>query len=249
MTEAVAVTLPCGRWRDGRCARRATVRPVTGADQRFLLADASRVPAERSTALLDRCVTVEPGESARSLTIGDREALLLHVRRLTFGGTIDSVVTCPEPECGEQLDVELAVADLLAAAPFAEEGPVLELAAGGRTLRFRLPTGADQEAAAARAATDGVDAAAEQLLRDCLESDVSDVAAISDALAGAMAARDPQAEIGLDLTCAGCGREFSVLFDAGDFLFRELEQRSETLERDVHEIGRASCRERVCPHV
>ena len=237
MTEAVAVTLPCGRWRDGRCTREATVRPITGADERFLLEGEARLPAERSTALLDRCVTAEAGESARSLTVGDREALLLHLRRLTFGEKIECVVTCPG--CGEPHDVELFVADLLVP-PDDEHGPVLELetaARNGGSLRFRLPTGGDQETAAARAATIGVDGAAGLLLRDCLESAAVDVDGVAEALEAAMASHDPQAEIALELACVRCGRACSILFDAGDFLFRELTRDGDALDRDVHELA------------
>ena len=54
--------------------------------------------------------------SARSAT---REALLLHLRRLLVGDRLACVLSCPDPACGEPMDVELAVEELLVG-PYAE---------------------------------------------------------------------------------------------------------------------------------
>src|SRR4051812_1975709 len=116
MADAVEVTLPGGLWRDGACVRQAEVRPLEPLEEREL-AEARRelAPAQLATRLLAAAV-VSVGAvrtDPRALSVGDREALLLHVRRLTIGERLPCVLTCPMDDCGDQLELELDVADLL----------------------------------------------------------------------------------------------------------------------------------------
>src|SRR4051812_22660841 len=118
--ESLEVTLPGGCSTDQGWIRLAVLRPLSGQDEAFLSeASAGLSPAARTTALLARCLTrlgpLAPVSAAavRGLTTGDREALLLQLRRLTFGERMSCLVACPRPDCGEQLDLELSVADLL----------------------------------------------------------------------------------------------------------------------------------------
>src|SRR5687767_12541857 len=120
MIETAEVTLPGGIALDGGWSRTARLRPLRGWDEEFLAeAGHSLLPAERTTALLARCLDaigpVAPVTAAtvRALTVGDREALLLHLRRLMLGERIACVLTCPMPGCGEALDLDLRVGDLL----------------------------------------------------------------------------------------------------------------------------------------
>ena len=79
---------------------------------RSLLAAAARV-----TQLLVRCLRrlgpVEPVRTdlVRQLIVGDREALLLHLRRLTLGEHMPCLLSCPE--CGKKMDLNLEVGELL----------------------------------------------------------------------------------------------------------------------------------------
>src|SRR5687767_8230456 len=120
MTGLVWTTLPAGLWRNDTHYREAGLRPLTGEDALFLLEAAGRLlPAERTTVLLARCVSQVAGQSpvtlelVRMLAVGDREALLLHLRRLTLGERIQSVARCPRVECGERMDVEFNIGDVL----------------------------------------------------------------------------------------------------------------------------------------
>src|SRR5262249_51422568 len=148
-------------------------------------------------------------ETARSLTVGDREALLLHLRRRTLGERLQCVLRCPAPDCGEKMDLELPVGDMLLP-PYADSRPWHETTVGENgasyAVRFRLPTGADQEAAAVLARRDP-GAAAEQLLHRCVErvapAGEPDAAmeawpsAVAEQIPAQMAALDPQAELEL----------------------------------------------------
>jgi hypothetical protein len=225
----VEVTLPTGLWVEGRRRQDAALRPPTGDDETFMLEEAEALsPARRTTALLTRCLVrlgpFEPpdAEHVRSLTVGDREALLLHLHRLAYGERLECVFTCPEPACGELLDLELQVGDLVLPS-YERARPEHE--AGG--LRFRVPTGGDLEVAAERAG-ESLDAAEQVLVERCALAGRP-----GEALDG-LADLDPQADIRLEMTCPTCEHVFSVAFDAGDFLARELARDARALLREIH---------------
>src|SRR5262249_47542102 len=119
---SIPVTLPGGSWEPGPGARQVRLRPLNGADESFLLETAGALlAAQRTTAVLARCLTgpiPDPGPDdtapdVRAMTVGDREALVLHLRRITFGDRMSCVLNCPNPGCGEKMDLDLNVSDLL----------------------------------------------------------------------------------------------------------------------------------------
>ncbi|HEX9986255.1 MAG TPA: hypothetical protein VGF69_23550 [Thermoanaerobaculia bacterium] len=248
MATSIPITLPSGTWRNGVRHRDALLRPLTGEDELFLVEDAEGVsPARRTTLLLTRCLerlgTEQPVSDAatRALTAGDREALLLHLRRVTFGETLTSVLTCPRAGCDERMDLELRVSELLVDA-VPEPAAVHEATIDGRTVRFRLPNGEDLEEVGQTLLS--VDAAVREqalsrmtrlVLERCVEGEVDD--AIEAQLPRIMAELDPQAELLLNLVCTRCGRPFTALFDAASFLFRELAAHRDVLYRDVHQLA------------
>ncbi len=247
----VGVALPRGHSIDGVCHREATLRPLTGEDEAYLFDAGESLPlAERTTALLARCLTrlgpleeVTP-DTVRSLTVGDREALLLHLRRLTLGERLQCVLRCPDSECGKKMDLELKIDDLLVPPyPGQDRGHDMTVTDHGvsYTVRFRPPTGADAEAVAPLAVTN-LQAAADELLRRSVESVSRDdgqpvdnlPAAIAKALPAKLSEADPQAELMLNLSCPECHKDFSALFDAGTFFFQEIAAGIRRLYRDVH---------------
>lgn len=229
MTGSIPITLPGGRL--------AQLRPLRGEDELFLAEEtAGLTPARRTTLIVARCLEALGDEapvslaSARTLTAGDREAVLLHLRRATFGETLTSVLRCPHEGCDERMDLELRVSDLLVPPSSAEE--VNTLTIGNEEIRFRLPNGGDLEAAA-ELARDDVGAAARLLLSRCVLSGNAD----AYALAKRMAELDPQAELVLELTCTKCGRAFTALFDTASFFFGELGAQRERLYREIHQLA------------
>ena len=251
MDGAAVITLPGGCWIEGTLHREVGLRPITGSDENFLLDAGSLLPpAHRSTALLTRCLErLGPAgpltaETVRSLTVGDREALLLHLRRLTFGDRLQGVVDCPVSDCGEKMDLDLKVSDLLLP-PYEDrrrsyEAKVADNGSDYR-VRFRLPNGADQEDVAVVARTDP-QAATELLLRRCVESVTGEDGepvetlppAVADRISDVMSELDPQAELTLSLTCPACDHTFLAPFDTASYLFRELHGRVKRLYREVH---------------
>jgi hypothetical protein len=250
---AVEVTLPGGIALKEGWYRTARLRPLCGRDEAFLDEEARFLPpVSRTTHLLARCLdalgplTPVTESSIRKLTVGDRDALLLHLRRLTLGDRIACVITCPESSCGEKMDLDINVKDLLL--PAYSYGSVIHetaLAEGGERyrVRFRLPNGEDQEAAVP-VVFDDQEAAATLILRRCVEQVVSEgeetvpvqaiPAAVARKLPQVMAKLDPQAEIFLDMTCPVCQSSFTVLFDIADYFYRECLERRGNLYREVH---------------
>lgn len=243
--EAVEVTLPGGIALNGGWRRRAGLRPLSGREEAFLFEEGrSLLPAARTTELLSRCLCrlgplspVAP-ETVAALTVGDREALLLHLRRVTLGDRISCVLGCPNRQCGEKMDLDLSVGNLLLP-PYGYETSVHEAALPGEPesepclVRFRLPTGADQEAAAPIAFED-VNAAASLILRRCLQDGGSLPPPAARALALLMAELDPQAEVRLNLTCPACGARFTAPFDTAQYFYQEISGAGGNLYREVH---------------
>lgn len=233
---AIEVRLPAGLWRDGRRHDVAVVRaPELGEE----LPRLGALPAERATQLVALCVDrigqVAPIglDDARELTVGDREAIALHVRRLVAGEELPCVLGCPNPDCGERLEVTLLASDLLVE-PYEWARPVHERELVGRRVVFRVPSVGDVERGAARAA-DGVDAAARSVLDACLESVDGELhAELAAAVAALMEELDPQADISLGFECPECGAEGAVPFDAAAYVLEELAQRERSVEREVH---------------
>src|SRR5206468_2697731 len=60
-----------------------------------------------------------------------------------------------------------------------------------------------------------------------------------EALAAALAELDPQADIRLPLTCPACARRWSVVFDAAEFLWREVDERAGALLDEVAALATA----------
>lgn len=251
----VRVAIPGGVWREDAQPhdaplRELALRAVSEDDAAFLLDTADAVlPSARATALLARCLGEPDAErTARALTVGDREALLLQLRRLSLGETLECVLRCPAETCGERMELGLRVADLLVPS-YEDVKRTYELAfdADGKRyeISFRVPTADDLDNVALIARGDP-ERGARALLAGCVRNARLDGAHIGvDALApsvaamiaNAMVARDPQAEIELELTCPVCGQAFAVVFDTASFLLQELDERATQLMREVHTLA------------
>lgn len=232
---AVAVTLPGTTWLDGAPVDLVRLRPLSGHDELFVSEHAERMSAAAlASELLGRCViAVGAGpeqvagvgtEIVRRLTVGDREALLLHLRSMSFGERLEFVADCDG--CHEPMDVELDARRVLGVEPPARAA--MHEADG---VAFRLPTGEDLEVVAAMA-LDDPDGAARALLDRCVGRELSEDA--TAAVVAAMAALDPLAEISVQLACPACGHVTAAVLDTGELLRRELWGRRGELDVAVH---------------
>lgn len=244
-----AITLPGGFEREGTWQRTVWLRALSGHDEALFAESGSQGGQAGSvTALLARVISVvgdaRPAgpEFARELTVGDREAVLLHLRRITLGDRLSCVLSCPA--CGEKLDLDVQASELLLP-PYPHRGRWHRASVedGGEVyhVRFRLPTGADQEAVASLAARD-VEAAVIAVLERCV-AETTDAGgrateelppAVRRRLPGLMAELDPQAELMLEPLCPECQAPFTVPLDTARFLEQEMRLAGDALFREVH---------------
>jgi hypothetical protein len=201
-------------------------------------------PGERGLLLLELAESGLPANALGGWSAGRRDAALLSLRQRVFGPTLAGVAACPS--CGEALELEVAVADLVVAGSAAPPVPApLTLAEGPYRVTFRLPSAADL--AELGAADPGVGGERWLLERCIVEARRSDAGCTpaelpSDVLAevaAAMESADPQAEIELSLACATCGEDFRLGFDVVAFLWREIEAQAVRLVRQVATLAAA----------
>jgi hypothetical protein len=232
------VGLPGVSWVRGARVVGAVVRPLTGHDELAVTVQADRLSAvELGLLIAERCTLslrqadgaeLRPRpETIEQLVVGDREALLLHIRRATSGDRISLVVDCPDPECGEPMDLDLTVSALLG--PTLTDPPAT-IDLDGRTLR--RPTGADQLAVATQALDDPAGAAT-QLLGRCLVAGDAD-GIDQERAAVVLDEHDPQATSELVLACPACATRLTTVLDAADLLCDELAARGDDLTVAVH---------------
>jgi hypothetical protein len=220
--------------------REINLRPLSAQDQIELLDwDPATTPAARLVSgILAKCSHLNEEEAAR-LTVGEREALLLRLRGLTFGERIACALQCPQAECGARMDLDLTVSELVLNS-HPEASRVYDAVVDDWLVKFRVPDGTDQEAIASIAHGDGRQAI-EVLLSRCVQSVDRDgrrwneiPAGLVDQISEKMAELDPQAEIALDGICPACGKAFQTIFDTASFLFTEIKARARALLSEVH---------------
>lgn len=247
--DAVEVIIPGGYEREGAWLRSLWLRPWRGSEEMLMCEVGNALPpAVWTTSLLARCVSLDGGsrpataDFVRSLIVGDREALLLHLRRITLGDRMSCLFRCPA--CAEKMDTDLEASALLLP-PYRYQGLVHRTKLNGDSgpwdVSFRLPTGGDQERAAPLVRRDEEQAIL-LVLRRCIQSVADENGRALDAIPPAvaqslprlMADLDPQAELMLDATCPSCHAAVQLCFDAGQYLLREIAQSAGVLFRDVH---------------
>lgn len=206
-------------------------------------------PLGRGRLLLRAALPELNEEAAGHLTVGQRDEALLSLRESLFGSHVIASATCPS--CRELLDLEFELNEIRISgndAPATGQAAgreVLSLPFGSVVVRYRVPTLDDLTAASN---TDEVEDFRRALIERCVVSvrrggtevhvaDASD--SVLEAVAEAMAAADPQADVELTLSCAACGDTWMGTFDIGSFLWSELDAWARRLVEEVHALATA----------
>ena len=202
-----------------------------------------RHPLDRALLLLAFAFPEKNLTELASWSIGRRDAYLLTLREITFGGKLNSFATCPQ--CQENLEFSLNIRDLRIIDPDRTiTKDCYQFSTESLELQFRLPNSLDL--AAAMTAEDETSASL-QLAKHCLLQANLDGKAVSYEQLPATAIADldkqlteadSQAEILLDLTCPACDRLWQVLFDIVDFFWRELSNQAKRLLQEVHALAK-----------
>jgi len=234
------VVLPGGLvLEDGCCLREAELQPLTGYEEEWLAQHRATPSAVVVTRLLSACVvrlddTVPTRDLVQQLLVGDRDYLILQLRRMMLGDQFQAVFPCPG--CDAKMDISFTADDIpvesrpQTVALYTLHLPVQEQAE--RTVRFRLPTGGDQEAVVRMDSK----LAAEALLNRCIVDDGGVQLAPEErrAVVDAMERLAPQVDVELDLTCPECRHTFLAPFDITAFFLQEIRITGDQLLREVH---------------
>lgn len=228
--------LPGGLVENDTRRRDWAFRPLCGALELALAEsgeNATSTPQAVTHALslaLDHLAGSEASPSrVAALCVADRQFLMRELDRHLghAGGWFQA--DCAQ--CGARFDFRLEYADL----PVQEAGdgyPLAQVDMNGRQLRFRLPTGADQEAL-----IDLPEARARPWLLQQLARDPQTLGALdqaeSAAIDAALEAISPGIVLGVQANCPECGRSNEVELDP----YRALVRRSDELLHEVHQIA------------
>lgn len=211
---------------------------AAGAAERTLLLHA----LARPPASVDELLTT---------AVGERDSELFGLRRALFGERLEVVIGCPD--CGEQLECDLGIGELLGqeqpgSSPADARGAaasVRRVEAGPWAVDFRLPTAGDL---ASVSGLDDADAARRALLgrivvraeRSGHKVDATRIPpAVQRLIADAAAEANPTADIRLIMPCPECSRQIRAELDIARYLWRELDCWARALLSDVHLL--ASC--------
>jgi hypothetical protein len=226
--------LPGGLVLGDRTLARAELRPLTGREEEWVTKHAATPSAHLASKLLSACFVRLDGlavdsEIISKLLAGDRDYLILQLRRMTLGDRFAAVFSCPA--CRRAMDVEFLAQDILVE-PRPQNTAVYTWR-GERAIQYRLPNGADQEAVADLSPGEAVEA----LLARCVIYGAPLSVEERDAVIAEMDARAPQIDLELELNCPECGHSFTTPFDCTSFFFSEIRAHSRHLMREVHYLA------------
>jgi hypothetical protein len=173
------------------------------------------------------------GETVADWPLGRRNRALLELHAAWFGSPLEAGAACPE--CGEKLEFELNVQDLIA--PQSDEKQRATVAVEEQI--FRLPTSRDL---AQVAKSSGEQQAVIRLLELCRIGGVKSSGwtdEIIEKVGESLATADPMAETRVALTCPACDHAWSDSIDVTSFIWAELEARARRLLWEVHSLASA----------
>lgn len=195
---------------------------------------------QRVLLLLVAAFPERPAESFATMSIGERDLLLLHLRECLFGSQLINTTICPH--CSERIEWRNSVADLVVEGQQDNaKSDVFELQTDDYQLSFRLPNSADVELVV------NSDNAQQSLLSRCvLESqhrgDSCGFEQLPEAVIQTLTERiemlDPQADIRIALTCPQCEHRWDALFDIASFLWTEVNDWAERMLQTVNQLAR-----------
>jgi hypothetical protein len=216
-----------------------TPRPLGPADLLGAWEDGrGEAMAARALTMLGRALPASDRGALADLPIGQRDALLLQLRALSFGPTAECLSRCPA--CDATIEFPVSIPDLVVQDATAAEGSV-----DWRGIRLRIRPATTRDQLSLTGMTDAAAMAGALLQRCAARSDAPaaesrDVPGdAADAVAAEMARLDPGADLRFTLTCPECGVTWSSIFDVVSFLWREIDAAARRLLADVHTLASA----------
>jgi len=200
-------------------------------------------PIDRALHILDLAWPERTREELIALTVGRRNAALIAVRSQTVGSKLYCFTNCGS--CRAQLDFELDAAAMAAGDYDTSVDQPCTVETDGVQVRFRLP---DSRDLAAIAQVAEVSEARSRLIDRCVQfvgRDGEDLPPeeMTDDLLTAVTERieqlDPLSTLNVELVCAECGHEWSMVLDIVSYFWTELAHKARRLLTEVHTLARA----------
>lgn len=201
---------------------------------------AGTLPAARRDIELLRTACTSHAE-LEQLPVGARDRLLLELREALFGDPMNCTTRCPA--CRAICEWACSARSLRAVGSDTNVAGVHEWAKDAWRVRFRAVNAADLMSLAD--CRDESAASARLLSRCVLDASCEGQAVaagelpapIVEAVSAAMEQVDRQACLELALTCPDCSHGWTVDFDAGDFLWTELDAWAQRTLLEVHQLA------------
>jgi len=239
--EGDPVTLPCGFFRDGKVHTDARIAAMTGLTRKAIAKDDVRNnPIRVTDVILSHCLkSVGPYTAINKilpdLVIGDRDHLILEIRRISMGDEVSAGVECGE--CKAKVDLKFNLDELEMVKLDPEDYSVVD---GEMTYRLngknfnalcRFPKGKDQGLVLQMANKNPV-AASYGLYVACLlewgdkkgpfETSFFEGLSVRviDEFEDAFMSFQPGPIMKMDAPCPACSANIDFTFRGSDFLFR-----------------------------
>lgn len=185
----------------------------------------SKTLVQQALLLLSASCPETPIDTLAELSIGQRDTLLLTLREMIFGQSLDCVASCPG--CSDQLELSLNLADIRIEKK-AKSTREFTTTIENCEVRFRVPNSKDMALL-----HDPKDLAAsqEEVYGRCILSIGKNSKKISfdelpvnvkEEISDRIAEADPQADVLLDLSCPSCSKKWQVVFDIVSFFWTEI---------------------------
>ncbi len=170
--------------------------------------------AEVVTAIIERCAGGDDGaplgpDHAWALPVGDRLHALVTICRLSGRQALELSLACPAPGCDEQVEIELSLHALAAAAREGAAAGSAEVSWDGSTFRPRRPTGEDLRTWREHPPSDADILAALGGPRVAPGAPPDLIASVEEALAAA----DPLVDLRVSSECPACGEALDIAVD------------------------------------
>lgn len=194
-------------------------------------------PVRRALELLE---SSSPGiADPEQLSIGQRDALLLHLRERTFGRELTGTSQCSG--CEEQIELKFAATDL--GTRQVDTGPITVQIREWEVVARPVNSG-DLQAVTERDLAQARRRLAERcLLSATFRGHAASACELPDEVSNEVERRlaeaDPQADIQLVMDCPACGRTNRVTFDIVPFFWREIENWAARMLREIHTLASA----------
>ncbi len=182
-------------------------------------------------------------EDLGKLSIGQRDAGLLQIRKNLFGNNIFAVAQCES--CKTNVEIPLDVDVLLVSAFDIEKDHSAKVEFADYFIHFQFP---NSNHLALIAKCSSIEEARLVLLDHSIEKiEYQDRVISLDELPNSIVEKfikhlseeDPQAEIKLNYQCANCNVKAQSTFDISNFLWEEIESKAKDIFWEVHTLARA----------